>query len=272
MGRKLRDVPRRYRLPLVCGCRASVACDTVPACFRSPLTLDTQKPIIRAPADGRPARATCYGCFKPRPLCLCRRRGRVKNRTGVIILQHRRESRHPFGTARIAALYLTNVRVEIATCTLDRKVRHAVNLPPGTALLYPGAGGCDLSELPASARPRHLLLLDGTWSQTRLLLRDNPWLSSLPRVGVTPSAPSSYRVRKAPKPGYLSTIEAIALGLQVLEPDTGASAELLTVFDAMISEHLALASAKERSGGAWRRMRKSRKQTSDVAHRPPPAR
>lgn len=191
------------------------------------------------PVTTAPARATCYRCLKPRFLCLCGRCRRVDNRTGIIILQHPREARHPFGTARIAALCLGNVRVEVANRAPDRSVRHEVHLPTETALLYPSPGATELSQLPPVARPRHLLLLDGTWSHAGRLLRDNPWLSSLLRVKITPAEPSRYRVRKEPKPHYLSTIESIALGLQVLEPETEGIEHLFAIFDAMISEHLA---------------------------------
>ena len=156
-----------------------------------------------------PVRPTCYLCFKPRHMCLCNRGRQVNNRTGIIILQHPHEARHPFGTARIAALYLGNVRIEVANRDFDGTVAHEMTLPPDTALLYPGPEVMELSDLPLPALPRHLLLLDGTWNHASQLLRSNPWLSSLRRVSVTPSKSGRYRIRKEPKPNFASTIESI---------------------------------------------------------------
>ena len=184
-------------------------------------------------------RATCYRCLRPTSMCVCGRAARVHNRTGVIILQHPREARHPFGTARLATLYLDKVRLEVARGGWDRILRHRMDLPAATALLYPTAAARVLAEVPAVERPAHLLVLDGTWSQAGRLLRDNPWLWSLPQVMVMPGGPDRYRLRKEPKPHYLSTIESIALGLQVLEPENDGIARLLTVFDAVVSEQLA---------------------------------
>jgi DTW domain-containing protein YfiP len=45
----------------------------------------------------------------------------------------------------------------------------------------------------------------------------NPLLEALPRVTLGDVTPSRYRLRKAPEPGALSTIEAVVQALNVLE-------------------------------------------------------
>jgi DTW domain-containing protein YfiP len=70
------------------------------------------------------------------------------------------------------------------------------------------------------------------------LLHLNPLLAALPRVTLMGDAVSRYRLRKAPGPGALSTVEAIAQALQVLEAP--ASFEpLLRPFDALIERQIA---------------------------------
>ena len=69
----------------------------------------------------------------------------------------------------------------------------------------------------AHAEPPELLFVDGTWAQAKRLMSWWPALSSLPRVVVnTAGAGSLYgTLRREPLPGCLSTLEAVALCLQV---------------------------------------------------------
>ena len=62
-------------------------------------------------------------------------------------------------------------------------------------------------------------MVDGTWWQTKKVVRENPVLAALPRYAFTPRAPSEYRIRKEPQDDYVSTIEALALVLGALEGD-----------------------------------------------------
>ena len=53
------------------------------------------------------------------------------------------------------------------------------------------------------------MVVDGTWSQAKKVVRENPLLSSLPRYAFQPPAPSEYRIRREPQENYVSTIEAL---------------------------------------------------------------
>jgi len=63
-----------------------------------------------------------------------------------------------------------------------------------------------------------LILLDGTWRNSRALLRVNPWLQDLPRMSVQLPESTRYVLRKK-KPEGGSTLEACVAALAVLEPD-----------------------------------------------------
>lgn len=160
----------------------------------------------------------------------------IANRTGIIIVQHPRERLHPFGTVRLVVLALQNVR-----CTVHWSP-HAgpaeLEVPPESALLYPGATAKPLDELAPAERPRHLVVLDGTWWQSRQLLRASPFLQQLPRVTLRRAAPGQYRIRREPRPECLSTIEAIHRALAVLEPDNPDLDRLLAFFTGFIDEQL----------------------------------
>lgn len=184
-------------------------------------------------------RATCYRCHKPTPMCICGQLQIVENRTKIIILQHPRERFHPLGTARIARLGLRDVELKVAFRAPGegKRVHLPLSLPQGTGLLYPGPGALPLADAAvagAQRPPRQLVVLDGTWSQANRLYQDNPWLRALPHYRLEPNAPSRYRIRREPKPHCVSTIEAIAMALHALEPETPGIDRLLDVFDAMI--------------------------------------
>lgn len=201
----------------------------------------SRKPRPDEPASEAAGRERCFGCFKPRALCLCGRVPHVANRTRVTIFQHPRERFHAIGTARIARLGLANAAVLLPRDMAPRSLRIRAELAPGTALLFPDDSARELAELAPEEMPRGLVVLDGTWSQARGLLRANPGLADLPRVGLSPAMPSRYRIRKEPRGHYLSTIEAIVQALRLIEPETPNLDGLIGAFDAMIDEQVVYA-------------------------------
>ena len=186
---------------------------------------------------GRP---TCYRCLRPQVACICDTVRQVDNRTRVLLVLHPRERKHPFGTSRIARLGLRNLQVLLAEAD-DGEIRapHPGDLGRA-AILYPGAQATVLGE--AEAPPLDtLVVIDGTWPQSRKLLRVSPWLGTLPRVALQPPRPGNYRIRRAKNPAVeVSTIEAIAYALSHLEPETPGIAGLVDDFDRVIDHQLTL--------------------------------
>jgi len=187
-------------------------------------------------------RPTCPRCRRPTPFCFCARIPSVDNRTPVVVVQHTKERSHPHGTLRIASLGLTNLSVLEAHPEVPPTV-----LPARCALLFPGDTSSALETLPPAERPGALMLVDGTWSQARKIVRLNPWIAALPRVRLDPSAPSNYRIRREPRPNYISTIESLVAALEILEPDTEGLRGLLDAFDGMVDDVLAHIAALGRS-------------------------
>lgn len=200
---------------------------------------------------GRP---TCYRCFRPRTFCYCGLVSSIDNRTSIVILQHPRERFHPIGTARIAQLALRNCRIEVDHARCFSRGTRELQLPPNTGLLYPEAPSRLLHEVPVHERPQHLLVLDGTWHHARYLFRDVPGLAQLPRYSIDPPAPSHYRLRKEPAADFVSTIEAIAYCLKILEPDNRDVDRLLDVFHEMIDRQI-IARDGARTGRSFTRRR-----------------
>lgn len=197
----------------------------------------TRAPLAEPPGS----RERCWTCFKVRALCVCARVPRVRNRTRITILQHPKERFHAIGTARLARLGLERATLHVPRDVVTRSLAVPFVPPPGTGLLFPRPGARDLSTLEASERPAGLVVLDGTWSQARKLYRDNAWLTGLPHYVLSPAAPTRYRIRRAPRPSYVSTIEAIVGALSILEPETQGLDGLIAAFDEMIDAQEAFA-------------------------------
>jgi DTW domain-containing protein YfiP len=83
-----------------------------------------------------------------------------------------------------------------------------------------------------------VVLLDGTWSQAKALWWRNPWMLKCQRVILNPAAPSRYgRLRKEPRKDGLSTIEAAATILSVLEKRPDIAETLNASFERMLTRY-----------------------------------
>ncbi|QKZ03470.1 tRNA-uridine aminocarboxypropyltransferase [Pseudomonas eucalypticola] len=182
-------------------------------------------------------RIQCPRCHRPETRCLCGLIPSLPSRTRVLVLQHPSEVNHALNTARLAALGLANAQLIVGE-TFEG-LETLLN-PPGyrACLLFPGEEAQVIQAYATDDRPWLLVVPDGTWRKARKLLHLNPVLAALPRVTLDGAPPSRYRLRKAPGPGALSTIEAITQALEVLEAPTSFQA-LLKPFDALIEGQIA---------------------------------
>lgn len=195
----------------------------------------------------------CYGCFRPWEDCFCDVIPAIDNRTAVLILQHKRERFHRFGTARIVRRALQNSELYVG---LDGQFAAGLPLRPGAGLLYPGPDAELLDTLPAERRPAQLVVLDGTWHHAKTMLRDLPELQTLPRYRLAPTAPSRYGIRREPRAECISTVEATIAALRVLEPELTGLDALMDAFLAMVNRQLARPRT-ERSGRTRKRPRRT---------------
>ncbi len=201
-------------------------------------------------------RAVCERCRRPAEGCYCAHITPVDTRTRLVLLQHPRERYVAIGTAHMASLCLTNSELHVGI-DWSRSTALAAALsdparPP--ILLYPGEGAIDITKSPPPG-PVTLVVVDGTWSQTKKVVRTNPVLAALPRYAFVPPQPSEYRIRKEPDDASVATIEALVHALTALEGDAARFATLLAPFRAMIDFQLA---CEERFRGTASRHAKRR--------------
>lgn len=144
--------------------------------------------------------------------CVCALVAPIDNRTPVRVLQDPRESTHALNTARWVALGLRHAEI-VARATFTPADWTIVGRQ--SLLLYPA--DADGATAPPSSAPVTLVVLDGTWKQAAGILRNHPALLDLPRFGLAPTAMSAYRLRKSPRADGLSTVEAVAAALDLLD-------------------------------------------------------
>ncbi|MFC6300189.1 DTW domain-containing protein [Pseudomonas sp. CCM 7893] len=183
------------------------------------------------------SRPQCSRCLRPLTHCLCPLIPSLDSRTRVLLLQHPSEVNHALNTARLAALGLMNAHLVVGEVFEDLPA--LLNVPGYRArLLFPAEDAQPLQAYTPSDEPLLLVVPDGTWRKARKLLHLNPLLAALPRVTLAEGAVSRYRLRKAPGPGALSTVEAIVQALQALETPTSFE-PLLRPFEALIEGQIA---------------------------------
>jgi DTW domain-containing protein YfiP len=159
----------------------------------------------------------------------------------VVIVQHPRERDVPIGTARMASLCLPSSELHVVTCVAESPslVRALADPERPAILLSPGEGARDIARDPPRG-PVTLVVVDGTWSQAKKIIKHDPALRALPRYAFVPPSPSEYRIRREPEETFVSTIEALVHTLAVLErpahPDRFAA--LLAPFRAMVDFQL----------------------------------
>jgi DTW domain-containing protein len=180
-------------------------------------------PTLPSPAP----RQRCARCQRPARTCLCGWVRPTAHTVPLLVLQHPREAGHAKGSLPLLQLSLQHCRVEVGerfeTAALQAR------LGTGAALLYPGPAATACGD--ANPPPTQLVLLDGTWRQTRQLLHLNPLLQQLPRLQLTDLPPSRYCIRRAQRPGQRSTLEAACLALGKIENRTAHYAPLLQAFE-----------------------------------------
>jgi DTW domain-containing protein YfiP len=178
----------------------------------------------------------------------------VVHATEVLILQHPLEVANAKNTARLLHLCLPNSRLVIGEAFTDAEALRApwgdAPAPQHLVLLYPETPfdtAPDLAPPPPSMSTLEdpstlrLVVLDATWRKSRKMLYASPPLQRLPRLALADLPASRYSIRKAHRPGQLSTLEATCAALVQLEGE-GASERfqpLLDAFDGFVAQQAA---------------------------------
>jgi DTW domain-containing protein YfiP len=175
----------------------------------------------------------CRGCWLVIERCVCGVARCHALPIGIVVVRHHKEVTRASNSARLVPLALSRSEIR----DLDGHT-HAVNLsdldPRTTAVLFPEGAPLESGDHSALTT---LVIPDGTWRQTRRMVRRNPDLAALPQVGLS-TGRVAERVLQAPEPSAMSTLEAIGLAIHHLGFEE-ASVDLLKLYDAFASAGLA---------------------------------
>lgn len=179
------------------------------------------------------------------------------------MLQHPLEVAHAKGSGRLLHLSLQRSRlvtgevfdVQACLAQMDAVAGGGVESPSPRVsrhnlLLYPSPETDGAPHHPSSTptppplvsaglrapSQLRLIVLDGTWRKSRKMLHLNPLLQQLPRLSLQGVRASQYLIRKAHRPGQLSTLEATCAALAQLEGDAGKFEPLLKAFDGFVAQ------------------------------------
>ena len=165
-----------------------------------------------------PGHERCPRCLFQRRVCLCAEIPTLETQTRIVIVRHHLERWRSSNSGRLAHLALTNSVI----------VDHGGEggpavLPPleGAWLVYPEGEPRVVAPVPP---PRQLVFLDATWSQARRMFRKLDALRGVPILRLPDAPMPAARLRESPGEGRVSTIEAIARALRLVEGEAPAAA------------------------------------------------
>ncbi len=170
----------------------------------------------------------CPDCLLLVRLCMCAEIVPQATRTHVVILRHVGEESRASNTGRIAAKALRDAQL-IDHGRVDAPVATLAPMP-GTWLVWPEGPPAHVAPTPPPAR---LIFVDATWQQARRMRQRLPFLRGLPVLALPVADVPEARLRASPGRGRVSTIEAIALALRLVEGEAPA-AELERLFAIMV--------------------------------------
>jgi DTW domain-containing protein YfiP len=143
-------------------------------------------------------------------------------------------------TAKLAVKALTNSDLRIRGNEAESlSTEGFVQAGRDSLVLYPSSHALELDANIAATltRPLNLIVPDGSWSQTRRIMRREVALLGIPQVKLPNWPPSNYRLRFQPKGEGLCTLEAIARSLGILE-NYDAQQQLETLLCVMVERTL----------------------------------
>ncbi|OMO71338.1 hypothetical protein CCACVL1_18277 [Corchorus capsularis] len=191
-------------------------------------------------ADSLPPRRRqlCIHCDRPLPVCLCHvlPSTPLPNRTKILIIRHPHESRHKLNTTPLLSKALLNA----TTISSRRLLRHHLPDPSPPAIYLfppsPSSPAVTLSQLKSTnllnyqTTPLLLIVFDATWKHAKEMVRASEGVLKgfavrvcLDGVDESVEGGSIYDselvLRKEPFGGCVSTLEAVARCLGIIEPN-----------------------------------------------------
>lgn len=189
----------------------------------------------------------CTRCKINVKLCFCKELRKLPSKTKISFVMHHREE------------HLTSNTVNLALMTMDHAEVHLRGLPEKPfklgdlninqkefipLFLFPEDDAIELTadnlkSLNPNNLPIQLIVPDGTWSQAKKVYRRdfitlNETGIRIPAVKLPTGYEGKYLLRKSPRENGLSTFEATAYALEIIEENESLGKELMQMFSIMV--------------------------------------
>jgi len=159
---------------------------------------------------------------------------RLSLRTHVALIVHAKELKRTTNSGRLAVQALVNSSMHVRGLgPLDLS---SLLVPTyRSVLFYPSDDAVELTSafVAESLLPLQLIVPDGNWRQASKVASRHPELASLPRVKISAPNTAKFHLRAEIFPEGMSTLEAIAQALRVIEGEA-AFAPLMALYQAKL--------------------------------------
>jgi DTW domain-containing protein YfiP len=149
-------------------------------------------------------------------LCICAMVPKLETRTRLVVLMHRAEKRKSTNTGALAAKCIANSEIMVRGVE-DHPSAFVTGPETQPLLLFPHEDAVPLDRFAHADKPITLVVPDGTWRQASKVRARVSGLRDVPCVRLPLESESIYRLRAESHTDRLSTIEAIARAMGILE-------------------------------------------------------
>ncbi|MES3036764.1 MAG: tRNA-uridine aminocarboxypropyltransferase [Bdellovibrionota bacterium] len=192
----------------------------------------------------RKTKDPCPRCALHKDLCICAVIPSLNLKTKVTLVIHAKELKRTTNTGRLAMDALVNSQM----CVRGLKdeplsLENILTDQYESVLFYPSDDAIELEEFVrarnsrAGKLPIQLIVPDGNWRQASKVSTRQSELAALPRVKITQANLGASHLRKEHFSEGMSTLEAIASALRIIEGDV-VGATLLALYQAKLQATL----------------------------------
>lgn len=189
----------------------------------------------------RKTKDPCPGCSLHKERCICAFIPGLNLATKVTLIVHSKELKRTTNSGTLALKGLINSEIQIrgqGTTPLD--LTHTLSDKYRTFLFYPSNDAVELDEklVAESELPIQLIVPDGNWRQASKVHYRHTEISHIPRVMIKKPNQAQHHLRAETTEFGMSTLEAIALALGVIEgPEV--ESKLLVLYQKKLEQTLA---------------------------------
>lgn len=183
----------------------------------------------------------CPRCHIHLRHCFCAHLRPIRITSTVSLVVHVRELKLTSNTAALLREVLPdNAHLDVRGAMVEVFDAAPILARPGRPLfVYPSDDALELNAAFCQRYPGpyHLIVPDGSWNQARKVHHREPLFAALPTVKLPVDFVGEYELRRAQHPSFLSTYEAVAHALGILE-DPAVSDALMASFRVFVKSVL----------------------------------